>query len=169
MFLRCSYFFGNLSLNVLINMVLTQKNQCISGRGLLPARCVIAVIGFFFTLTHLKSTSSLCSFSSFSSSFCSSTAASSSLSSSTTFFCIAIVTGDEANSGKSRNGLITGQRNGTDRITPTSEVLNELSQKVLVGQVLQKIQNLTKPDQPGLSSSICLEVMCVQTQLFIPV
>ena len=33
MFLRCSYFFGNLSLNVLINMVLTQKNQCTAGRG----------------------------------------------------------------------------------------------------------------------------------------
>ena len=30
MFLSCSYFFGNLSLNVLINMVLTQKNQCIA-------------------------------------------------------------------------------------------------------------------------------------------
>ena len=29
MFLRCSYFFGNLSLNVLINMVLTQKKECI--------------------------------------------------------------------------------------------------------------------------------------------
>ena len=29
MFLRCSYFFGNLSLNVFINMVLTLKNQCI--------------------------------------------------------------------------------------------------------------------------------------------
>ena len=29
MFLRCSYFFVNLSLNVLINMVLTQKNRCI--------------------------------------------------------------------------------------------------------------------------------------------
>ena len=28
MFLRCSYFFGNLSLNVLINMVLTQKKEC---------------------------------------------------------------------------------------------------------------------------------------------
>ena len=28
MFLRCSYLFGNLSLDVLINMVLTQKNQC---------------------------------------------------------------------------------------------------------------------------------------------
>ena len=29
MFLRCSYLFGNLSLDVLINKVLTQKNQCI--------------------------------------------------------------------------------------------------------------------------------------------
>ena len=29
MFLRCSYFFGNLSLNVLINMVLTQIKECI--------------------------------------------------------------------------------------------------------------------------------------------
>ena len=28
MFLRCSYFFGNLSLNVLINMVLTQIKEC---------------------------------------------------------------------------------------------------------------------------------------------
>ena len=28
MFLRCSYLFGNLSLDVLINKVLTQKNQC---------------------------------------------------------------------------------------------------------------------------------------------
>ena len=31
MFLRCSYFLANLSLNVLINMVLTQKKEC-SGR-----------------------------------------------------------------------------------------------------------------------------------------
>ena len=28
MFLRCSYFFSNLSLNVLINMVLIQKKEC---------------------------------------------------------------------------------------------------------------------------------------------
>ena len=28
MFLRCSYFLANLSLNVLINMVLTQKKEC---------------------------------------------------------------------------------------------------------------------------------------------
>ena len=35
-------------------------------------------------------------------------------------FRIAIVTGGEANSGISRNGLITGLRNGTDSITPTS-------------------------------------------------
>ena len=30
MFLRCSYFFGNLSLNVLINMVLTKKKSVYS-------------------------------------------------------------------------------------------------------------------------------------------
>ena len=30
MFLRCSYCIGNLSLNVLMNMVLTQKNQCMT-------------------------------------------------------------------------------------------------------------------------------------------
>ena len=35
-------------------------------------------------------------------------------------FCIAIVTGSEANSGKSRNGLIAGLRNNTDSITPSS-------------------------------------------------
>ena len=28
---------------------------------------------------------------------------------------------------------------------------------------IEKIQNLTKPDQPGISSSIRLEVMCIQT------
>ena len=28
MFVRCSYFLGNLSLNVLINMVLTRKKEC---------------------------------------------------------------------------------------------------------------------------------------------
>ena len=28
MFLRCSYFLANLRLNVLINMVLTQKKEC---------------------------------------------------------------------------------------------------------------------------------------------
>ena len=30
MFLRCSYFLANLSLNVLINMVLTRKKECMT-------------------------------------------------------------------------------------------------------------------------------------------
>ena len=32
MFLRCSYFFVNLSLNVLINMVLIKTNKCNGGQ-----------------------------------------------------------------------------------------------------------------------------------------
>ena len=35
--------------------------------------------------------------------------------------CIAIVTGGGVNSGKSRNGLLAGLRNGTDSITPYSD------------------------------------------------
>ena len=43
-----------------------------------------------------------------------------------------------------------------------SQLLNELSYKVPVDQVLCQFKNLTKSDQPRPSSSICLEVMCVQ-------
>ena len=46
--------------------------------------------------------------------------------------CIAIVTGEGANSGKSRNGLLAGLRNGTDSITPysgCSAILGEVFQK----------------------------------------
>ena len=44
-----------------------------------------------------------------------------------------------------------------------TSLLNELSQKVPVGPVLSGFEFDTKPDQPGPSSSIRLEVMCVQT------
>ena len=36
---------------------------------------------------------------------------------------VAIVTGEEANSGNSRNALVTGLRNDSDSITPTSVCL----------------------------------------------
>ena len=60
MFLRCSYFLANLSLNVLINMVLTQIKECIyvtlSLLGLLGAKYTVYTalllgllfISFFF-------------------------------------------------------------------------------------------------------------------------
>ena len=43
-----------------------------------------------------------------------------------------------------------------------AQLLNKLSKKVPVAQVLKEIERALKPEQPGLSSSICLEVIRVQ-------
>ena len=42
-----------------------------------------------------------------------------------------------------------------------TQFLNELSQKVRVAQVLMEIERSSNPEQPGLSSSIDLEVVCI--------
>ena len=44
-----------------------------------------------------------------------------------------------------------------------SQLLNESSQKVPVGLVLQQIQKSCKPEQPGFSSSIRLDFVCIRT------
>ena len=43
-----------------------------------------------------------------------------------------------------------------------AQLLNKLSKKVLVAQILKEIERALKPEQPGLSSSIRLEVIRVQ-------
>ena len=46
-----------------------------------------------------------------------------------------------------------------------TELLNKLSWKVPVAQVLKEIKIFSNPEHPGLSSLICLEVVCIWTQL----
>ena len=45
-----------------------------------------------------------------------------------------------------------------------TELLNKLSWKVPVAQVLKEIKRFSNPEQPGLSSLICLEVVCIWAQ-----
>ena len=47
-----------------------------------------------------------------------------------------------------------------------TQLLNESSQEVPVGQVLKIFKFASKPEQPGLPSLICLEVIYVQRQVF---
>ena len=46
----------------------------------------------------------------------------------------------------------------------STQLLNELSYKVPVAQVLKEIERFSNPEQSGLSSSICLEDVCIWTQ-----
>ena len=43
----------------------------------------------------------------------------------------------------------------------STQLLNELSYKVPVAQVLKEIERFSNPEQSGLSSSICLEDVCI--------
>ena len=45
-----------------------------------------------------------------------------------------------------------------------TQLLNKLSWKVPVAQDLKIFKFPSKPEQPGLSSLICLEVVCIRTQ-----
>ena len=49
-----------------------------------------------------------------------------------------------------------------------AQLLNELSYNVPVGQVWSGIEFATKPDQPGLSSLIRLEVMKDKRKILVP-
>ena len=51
MFLRCSYFFPNLSLDVLIDMVLNQKNACIIFAGDSRGSCLPNHLVIFLLIT----------------------------------------------------------------------------------------------------------------------
>ena len=47
-----------------------------------------------------------------------------------------------------------------------TQLLNESSWEVPVGQVLKMFEFASKPEQPGLPSLICLQVICVRKQVF---